>query len=75
MNCTPLLSSHNRYSILPVDNTPEIDEPIENPKVVQPPESVPEEPAIPRHQPRHKWEKCLPTHFVIDALDEMEGSR
>ena len=71
MNCTPPLSSHNQYSILPVDNTPEIDEPIENPKVVQPPESVPKMLAI--HQ--RKWEKRLPAHFVIDALDEMEGSQ
>ena len=70
----PPLSSHNRYSILPVDNTPEIDGLIENPEVVQPPESIPEKLAIFRCKSQRKWEKHLPTHYVIDALDETEGS-
>ena len=46
MNYMPLLSNHNQFSVLPVDNIPEIDELIENPEVVQPSESIPEEPTV-----------------------------
>jgi hypothetical protein len=50
---------------------PEIDEPVDTPKVVQTPETPSVKPAI----SRPNWEKRLPKHFVIGALDETEGSR
>jgi hypothetical protein len=72
MNSTPLLSSNNRFSILPVDNIPEIDEPIKA-KVVLNAETVPE-PAT----PNKKWPRLERLHcsrFVINALDETEARR
>ena len=69
MNCTPPLATKNRFSILPVDSIPEIDESIET-KVV--PTSKP----ISAHRKnRPHWEKIHCSRFVINALDEAKDSR
>jgi len=68
VNCTPPLSDQNRFAILPVDSIPEIEESFETPQVVQNIEKV-------SASPRPKWERRLPTHFVVEALDETEGNR
>ena len=69
MNSTPPLSDHNRFSVLSVDNIPEIDEPVETIKVVQTPKT------LPPPQRRPKWVKQLPKGFVISALDGTEKPR
>jgi hypothetical protein len=74
MNVTPSLSSNNRFSILPVDDILEIDEPIE-PKVVLIPEPIPANPTVPNRRNRPRWEKLHCSRFVINALDETEARR
>ena len=71
MNRAPLLSSHNRFSTLSVDNIPKIDEPVADPQTVQlqPSEKTPAR--VPAQRPR--WERHLPAHFIVDMLDKMEG--
>ena len=75
MNCTPPLSSHNRFSTLSVDDIPEIDEPVANSQVIQPLERPPEGVPIRRRVWRPRWEQCLPAQFIADILDETEGPR
>jgi hypothetical protein len=64
MNCTPLLSSQNQFSILPVDSIPEIDESVEA-KVVPIPETI-----SASQKPRPRWERLHCSKFVINTLDE-----
>jgi hypothetical protein len=71
MNDTPSLSSYNRFSILTVDNIPEIDEPVET-KVVLNSENTPEL-AAPSRKSRPRWERLHCSRFVINALDETEA--
>ena len=73
MNCTPLLSSHNRFSTLSVDNIPEIDEPVANSQVIQPLERPPEGVPIRRRVWRPRWEQRLLAQFIVNVLDETEG--
>src|ERR1700679_795301 len=75
--CTglPLLVMQNRFSILPVDNISEIEEPFDTPEDVQTIKIKPENAPTPRVL-RPRWEKKrLTAHFVVDALDETEGRR
>ena len=69
MNCAPLLATHNRFSILSVENIPEIDEPVET-KVV--PTS---EPISVSRKNRPRWERIHCSCFVINALDEAKDGR
>jgi hypothetical protein len=69
MNRTPPLSANNRFSILPVDNIPEIDESFET-KVVPTPEPTP---AVRKTRPR--WERVHCSRFAINALDEAKDFR
>jgi hypothetical protein len=71
---TPPLSNQNRFSVLPVDSMPEIEEPFDIPEDVQKTKIKPEQTPPPRVL-RPRWEKRLPAHFVVDALDETEGRR
>ena len=75
VNCTPPLSSHNRFSTLSVDNIPKIDEPVASSQVVQPLERPPEGVPIQRCVWRPRWEQCLLAQFIVDVLDETEGPR
>jgi Retrotransposon gag protein len=68
-NCTPLLSSQNRFSVLHVDNIPKIDEFVET-KVMPSPKT-----ARPSRKPRPRWEKLHCSRFVINTLDETEDRR
>ena len=61
MKSTPSPSTHNRFSILSVDNIPEIDEPVETPKDVPTPEPV--------RQFRPRWERSLPAKLVIASTE------
>ena len=67
MKSTPSSSSNNRFSVLPVYNTIEIDESDEETQVVQPPESP-----RPTRKPRPGWERRLPAFLVIPALEESD---
>ena len=69
MNRTPSLSTTNRFSILPVDYIPEIDEYVET-KVVQASEPISETLA-----PRPRWERVHCSRFIINALDEAKDER
>jgi len=66
MSRTPPLSN-NRFSILPVDNIPEIDESVE-PKVVPIPEPI-------SATRRPRWERIHCSRFIINALDEINDAR
>ena len=72
MNCTPSLSSYNRFSVLPVDSIPTTDEPVETPKVVQVSEVVSATPPATGHVYRPRWERRLPSKLVIGMLDETD---
>ena len=69
MNCTPPLATENRFSILPVDNIPEIHESVET-KVVPIPKPISAD-----RKTRPQWERIHCSHFVINALDEAKDSR
>lgn len=69
MNRTPSLSSHNRFAILPVDDIPEINESVEKIQVVQ----IPKPPKSDR-LPRPKWEKGLPSKFIIATVEDSQRS-
>ena len=65
----PLLAVKNRFSILPVDDIPKIDEPVET-KVVPISEPIS---ANQQNQPR--WEKVHCSCFIINTLDEAKDGR
>jgi hypothetical protein len=69
MKCTPPLSSNNRFSILPVDNIPEIDESFETQVVPTP------EPNLVLRKNRPRWEHVHCSRFAINALDEAKDFR
>jgi hypothetical protein len=69
VNCTPPLSSRNRFSILSIDSIPEIEEPVET-EVVQ---SSKSHPVLWTFRP--SWERHLPSSFVVSVLDETEDRR
>ena len=69
MNCTPSLTTKNRFSILPVDNIPEIDESVET-KVVPIPEPISTD-----WKTRPRWERIHCSRFVINVLDEAKDNR
>jgi hypothetical protein len=58
---TPSSSTHNRFSVLSVDNIPEIDESVETPKNVPTPE--------PARQFHPRWERSLPAKLVIASTE------
>ena len=69
VNRTPPLPNNNRFSVLSVDSTAEIDEPVEKNQVVQTSES----PILDRHS-RPSWEKHLPRRLIVAALEDNSRS-
>ena len=62
MKVTPSLATHNRYSVLPVDD----DDDVEYTAISDPPRpAVPPKPPIPKLE---RWERRLPKQFVVSAI-------
>ena len=62
MKSTPSSSAYNQFSVLSVDDIPEIDEPVEKAKDVPNPEPV--------RQFRPRWERKLPQRLVIASTED-----
>ena len=62
MKSTPSLSDYNRFAVLSVDSTPEIDKPVEQVKDIPNPELT--------HQFRPCWERRLPSRLVIASMED-----
>jgi hypothetical protein len=68
---TPPLSDQNRFSILTVDSIPEIDEPVDAPKVVQTPETPSVKPATSRIS---KTRVYIPMFLMVSACFQVAGN-
>ena len=74
MNCMPSLSSDNRFNVLYMENTNDIE--MENQDVqkpeVSPTSTLTADFGVKTHHP--KWEKLLPQKFIIAAMEEKPTS-